>query len=152
MLSDYSDGIFLYLYFRKYFNFTKMKNQTSHFYILGLTLLLLSCNVKNIEKYNEDFKGEWRTDVFYSPTKGDSIRNFLSIDGRDSGFGVACDKDEPFEECLFFQTGKVKYNKSTKGMQFGNSVQQIRHVTQEPFINESGVWELSLDSLRYFRY
>lgn len=129
-----------------------MKNKISLLYSIGLSLVLLSCNVKNIEKYNEDFKGEWKTDVFYSPTKGDSIRNFLSIDGRDSGFGVACDKNDPFEECLFFQTGKVKYNKSTKGIQFGNSVQQIHIVTQEPFINEFGAWELSLDSLRYFKY
>ncbi|PWH81377.1 hypothetical protein [Brumimicrobium oceani] len=129
-----------------------MKNSISLLFIVSLALFFLSCNVKNIEKYNEEFKGQWRTAVFYSPTKGDSIRNFLSIDGKDSGFGVACDKDEPFEECLFFQTGKVKYNKSTKGMQFGNSVQQIRQVTQEPFINESGIWELSLDSLKYFKY
>jgi hypothetical protein len=129
-----------------------MKKQTVFLYSSLVLLLLFSCNIKNIEKYNEDFKGEWRTKVFFSPTKGDSIRNFLTVDSRDSGFGVACDKDDPFEQCLFFQTGKVKYNKSTKGIQFGNSVQQIHYVTQEPFINDFGVWELSLDSLSYFKY
>ncbi len=128
-----------------------MKKQISLFVSGTLLLLLFSCNVKNIEKYNEDFKGEWQTKVYYSPTKGDSIRNYLNIDGKDSGFGVACDKDTPFEGCLFFQTGKVKYNKSTKGIQFGNSVSQIHYVTQEPFINNLGKWEMSLDSISYFR-
>ncbi|RYM35102.1 hypothetical protein ERX46_06920 [Brumimicrobium glaciale] len=129
-----------------------MKNKIAIILSGSLLLLIVSCNVKSIEKYNEDFKGEWRTEVYYSPTKADSIRNFLNVDGRDGGFGVACDKNDPFEECLFFQTGRVKINKSTKAIQFGNSVSQIHYVTQEPFINDFGKWELSLDSIRYFKY
>lgn len=129
-----------------------MKKHISILLTATVLLLISSCNVKNIEKYNEDFKGDWRTEVYYSPAKGDSIRNFLNVNGKDSGFGVACDKDDPFEKCLFFQTGKVKYNKSTKGIQFGNSVSQIHYVTEEPYINEFGQWELSLDSISYFKY
>jgi len=129
-----------------------MKNKTS--LILATTILLstYSCNVKNVEKYNEDFIGEWRTEVFYSPTKGDSIRNYLNVDGNDSAYGVACDQDLPFSDCLIFQTGKIKFNTNTKAMQFGNSVSQIHYVTDEPYINESGVWELSLDSISYYKY
>lgn len=129
-----------------------MKDKIASLLSLSLLLLLFSCNIQNVEKYNEDFKGEWRTTVYYSPTKEDSIRNFLNINGRDSGFGVACKKDEPFEKCIFFQQGKVKFNKSTKAIQFGNSVSQIHYVTQEPFINEFGVWELSMDSISYYKY
>lgn len=129
-----------------------MKSKSLLFSLGLLFSLLLSCKVKNIEKYNEDFEGKWRTAVYYSPAKEDSIRNFLTIDGKNSGFGVACDKDKAFEECLFFQTGKVKFNTSTKGIQFGNSVQQIHYVTQEPMINNEGEWQLSLDSLIYIKY
>src|SRR5690554_6803437 len=122
--------------------------------IFSLIFLLIgsSCNVQNIEKYNEEFTGQWRTSVYYSPSKGDSIRNFLTIDGSESGFGIACDKDEPFEKCLYFQTGKVKYNKASQGIQIGNSVQQIHRVDREPFINQSGFWELVIDSISYFKY
>lgn len=133
-------------------NFITMKNQFYLFISTAMILILFSCNVKNIEKYNEDFEGQWRTDVYYSPTKADSIRNFLNVDGRDGGYGVACDKDDAFEECLFFRTGRVKINKSTKAIQFGNSVAQIHYVTQEPFINDFGKWELSLDSIKYYQY
>ncbi|WP_133122201.1 hypothetical protein [Brumimicrobium salinarum] len=114
-------------------------------------VLLFSCNVQNIEKYNEDFKGEWHTKVYYSPSKSDSIRNYLTIDGQDSGFGIGCDKDEAFEGCLFFQTGKVKFNKASNGIQVGNSVQQIQRVDREPFVNSNGEWELILDSISYFK-
>jgi hypothetical protein len=120
--------------------------------VFGLFFLASSCNVQNIEKYNEEFIGEWRTGVYYSPTKSDSIRNFLTVDGKDSGFGVACEKDDPFEKCLFFQTGKVKYNKASQGIQVGNSVQQIHRVDREPFINSSGIWELEIDSISYYKY
>lgn len=121
-------------------------------FTLGLIFIASSCNVQNIEKYNEEFTGEWRTGVYYSPTKSDSIRNFLTVDGKDSGFGIACDKDDPFEKCLFFQTGKVKYNKASKGIQVGNSVQQIHRVDREPFINSNGGWELVIDSISYYKY
>src|SRR5690554_7102098 len=79
-----------------------MMKSKLQFFALGVILIFTtnSCNVQNIEKYNEEFKGEWRTGVYFSPTKGDSIRNFLTIDGADSGFGIACDKDDPFEKCL----------------------------------------------------
>jgi|SRR5690554_4148825 len=129
-----------------------MKNKVFIPVFSAMILLLFSCNVQNIEKYNEDFKGEWRTDVYFSPSKGDSAQSYLTVDGKNSGFGVACDKDDPFEGCLFFQTGKIKYNKASKGIQFGNSVSQIHTVTEDPFINEYGQWELSIDSLSYFKY
>lgn len=129
-------------------------NNFHRFFALGLAVIFISvsCSVQDIEKYNEEFKGKWRTGVYYSPSKGDSIRNFLTINGKDSGFGIACKKDEPFEKCLFFQTGKVKYNKASKGIQFGNSIQQIHTVDREPFINQSGAWELSIDSISYYKY
>lgn len=129
-----------------------MKNNPFLSVVIVVVLFLSSCNVQNIEKYNEDFKGKWRTDVYFSPSKGDSAQSYLTVDGKDSGFGVACDKGKPFELCLFFQTGKIKYNKASKGIQFGNSVSQIHTVTKEPFINEFGQWELSIDSLSYFKY
>lgn len=129
-----------------------MRNKLIIIFTATLLLSIASCNVQNIEKYNEDFIGEWRTAVYNSPTKADSIRNFLTVDGKNSSFGVACETDVAFKNCLIFQTGKVKYNKSTKGIQVGNSVSQIKYVTQEPFINENGVWELSLDSISYFKY
>lgn len=129
-----------------------MKNTIGVFYFLFLFLLITSCSVQDIEKYNEDFTGEWRTDVYYSPTKGDSIRNYLTIDGHDSGFGIACEKDDPFEKCLSIQTGKIKYNKASKGIQIGNSVQQIHYVEQEPFINSQGKWELVIDNISYYKY
>ena len=129
-------------------------SSTLRFLVLGLTIMFIaaSCNVQNIEKYNEEFTGEWRTGVYYSPTKGDSIRNYLTINGNESGFGIACKKDDPFEKCLYFQTGKVKYNKASKGIQFGNSIQQIHTVDREPFINQSGGWELLIDSISYYKY
>lgn len=127
---------------------------TFPFFALGLILIFIisSCNVQNIEKYNEEFTGEWRTKVYYYPSKGDSIRNFLTIDGIESGFGIACEKDDPFEKCLYFKTGKIRYNKASKGIQIGNSVQQIHRVDREPYINESGSWELIIDSVSYFKY
>ncbi|WP_107039682.1 hypothetical protein [Brumimicrobium mesophilum] len=129
-----------------------MKNKIGVFLTGIILLMTFSCNIKNVEKYNEDFKGEWKTKVYYSPTKGDSIRNFLNVEGKESAFGVACEEDVAFKNCLIFQTGKIKFNTSTKAMQFGNSVSQIHYVTEEPFINENGEWELSLDSISYFKY
>lgn len=119
---------------------------------LSLISLLFSCNVQDLEKYNEDFKGEWKSDVYFSPAAGDSIRNFLAIDGKDSGFGLACKKDNPFTNCLYFQSGKAKYNKASHGLQIGNSVQRIYRVDQEPFINSSGEWQLMIDSIAYIKY
>lgn len=129
-----------------------MKNPFGLFSLLFSLLFLASCSVQDIEKYNDDFTGDWRTGVYFSPTKGDSIRNYLTIDGKDSGFGIACETDEPFEKCLNFQGGKVKYNKASKGIQIGNSVQQIHYVDQEPFVNSQGTWELIIDSVSYYKY
>ena len=122
------------------------------FWVLFMFLFVTSCSVQDIEKYNEDFIGQWRTNIYYAPMKGDSIRNYLTIDGKDSGFGIGCETDDPFVKCLNFQTGKVKYNKASKGIQVGNSVQQIHYVDQEPFINNLGKWELIIDSISYYKY
>ncbi|RFC53300.1 hypothetical protein DXU93_13945 [Brumimicrobium aurantiacum] len=146
----FSGGIFFMLIFMQIK--TNRMNLKAILTIFASAILLFACNIKQIEKYNEEFNGKWRTDVFYSPTKADTSRNYLTVDGKNSGFGVACHIDDSFEECLVFQTGKIKINSSTKAVQFGNSVSQIHYVTQEPFINTEGVWELSLDSIQYFKY
>lgn len=113
---------------------------------------LFSCNVQDLEKYNEDFKGNWKSKVYYSPTAGDSIRNYLKVDGKNSGFGLACEKNSEFTNCLYFQSGKAKYNKASKGLQIGNSVQQIYRVDEEPNINSSGEWQIIIDSIVYTKY
>lgn len=122
------------------------------FLALVLTVSLFSaCSVEELEKYNEEFKGSWRTDVFYYPAMGDSIRNYILIDGKDSAFGIACKKDKPYSKCLSFQTGKAKYNKASKGLQIGNSIDQIHYVDREPFVN-NGKWEMIIDSVSYYKY
>jgi len=113
---------------------------------------MVSCNVQQVEKYNSDFQGNWRTGVFYSPSAGDSIRNYLIIDGKDSALGIACDKDTQLGSCLVFQAGRVKINKSTLFLQVGNSVQNTRRVDKEPYLNANSNWEMVLDSLVYTRY
>lgn len=118
------------------------------FYLAAFT----SCNVQDLEKYNEDFKGNWKSRVYFSPTAGDSIRNYLKVDGKDSGFGLACEKNSEFTNCLYFQSGKAKYNKASKGLQIGNSVQQIYRVDEEPNINSLGEWQIIIDSIVYIKY
>lgn len=124
------------------------------FFIFGLALMLVytSCSVKELEKYNEDFKGDWRSTVYYSPQAGDSIRNYLKVDGKNSAFGLLCDKNDEFDGCLYYQQGKAKYNKASKGLQVGNSVQNIYRIDQEPFINNDGFWEVVIDSVSYYKY
>lgn len=129
-----------------------MRNSIVLLFIIMTLLAITSCNIEDIEKYNDDFVGSWRTDVHFSATKGDSIRHYLTIDGSDSGFGIGCKVDEPFEECLDFKTGKVKYNKASKGIQVGNSVKQIHYVQQEPHINDEGKWIMVIDKVSYYRY
>lgn len=121
--------------------------------LIGLLLIsfLFSCNIQDLEKYNEEFKGEWRTDVFYYPVVGDSIRNYLTIDGKDSGFGIACDIKKPFTKCLYLQTGKAKYNKSNQRIQIGSSIDHIHIVDKEPFV-EGGKWKMIVDSTYYYKY
>lgn len=121
-------------------------------YFLFGFVLLSSCNVREVEKYNPDFTGNWRTSVFFSPAAGDSIRNYLIIDGKDSGLGIACDKNNELSNCLVFQTGKVKINTSTQYLQIGNSVQNTRRVDKEPYLNDNAEWEMILDSLVYTKY
>lgn len=122
-------------------------------FVISIFVLIVfsSCSVQELEKYNEDFKGDWRTDVYFSPQAGDSIRNYLKVDGNNSAFGLLCDKSDDFEGCLYFQQGKAKYNKANQGLQIGNSVQNIYHINQEPFINSDGVWEMLIDSVSYFK-
>lgn len=122
-------------------------------FIFSITSLIIlsSCSVQELEKYNEDFRGDWRTNVYFSPQAGDSIRNYLKVDGDNSAFGLLCDKDDDFDACLYFQQGRAKYNKANQGLQIGNSVQNIYQIDIEPFINSDGVWEMSIDSVSYFK-
>jgi hypothetical protein len=113
---------------------------------------MASCNVLDVEKYNPDFNGHWRTAIFFSPAAGDSIRNYLIIDGKDSGLGIACDKNNSLSNCLVFQTGKVKINTSNGYLQIGNSVQNTRRVDKEPYLNNNSEWEMVLDSLVYSKF
>jgi hypothetical protein len=121
--------------------------------IMSMVIFFItSCSVKELEKYNEDFKGSWRSTVYFSPQAGDSIRNYLKVDGSNSAFGLLCDESTEFEACLYFQQGKAKYNKVNKGLQIGNSVQNIYQIDQEPFVNSDGTWEMLIDSISYFKY
>jgi hypothetical protein len=120
--------------------------------ILFSFLLLVSCNVQDVERYNPDFQGNWRTNVFYSPSAGDSIRNYIIIDGKDSALGIACDKNVQLGSCLIFQSGKVKINKSTMFLQIGNSIQNTRRVDVEPYLINNSEWEMVLDSLVYSKF
>lgn len=129
-----------------------MKKQLAYSITIILMTVVTSCSVKELEKYNEDFKGNWRTDIYYSAQAGDSIRNYLQVDGKNSAFGLLCDKNSPFDGCLYYQQGKAKYNKASKGLQIGNSVQNIYSIDKEPFINSDGIWELSIDSVSYYKY
>lgn len=115
-------------------------------------LLFSSCNVQEVEKYNPDFEGKWRTGVFYSPSASDSIRNYLIIDGKESALGIACNKNVQLGSCLVFQSGKVKINKSNMYLQIGNSVQNTRRVDVEPYLNANSEWEMVLDSLVYYKF
>ncbi len=117
-----------------------------------ITFYLVACSVKELEKYNEDFSGSWRSEVFNSPTQGDSARHYLDVDGKNSAFGYSCDAENPHDECLRYQSGKAKYNKANKGLQIGNSVEKIYRVDREPFMNDQGKWEMVLDSISYFKY
>ena len=115
-------------------------------------MITASCSVQELEKYNEDFKGEWRSAKYFSPQAGDTIRNYLKVDGKNSAFGLLCDESIEFEGCLYYQQGKAKYNKASKGLQIGNSVQNIYSIDKEPFINTNGVWEMYIDSVSYYKY
>jgi hypothetical protein len=119
---------------------------------LALGLFLLSCNIQQAEKYNSDFAGKWRSVVFFSPTVGDSSRNYLIIDGKDSALGVGCKKNCELCNCLVFQTGKAKINKSTMALQIGNSIQNIRRIDSEPYLNANNQWEMVVDSMIYEKY
>ena len=129
-----------------------MKTKQLIFIFIWILFTLVSCNVQDLEKYNEDFKGNWKSRVYFSPTAGDSIRNYLKVDGKDSGFGLACEKDSEFTNCLYFQSGKAKYNKASNGLQIGNSVQQIYSVDEQPNVNSSGEWQIIIDSIVYTKY
>jgi hypothetical protein len=115
-------------------------------------LLLVACNVQQLEKYNPDFEGKWRSRVYFSPTVGDSSRNYLIIDGKNSVLGVGCKKNCELCNCLIFQTGKAKINKSTKALQIGNSIQNIRRIDIEPYLNANNQWEMVVDSMIYERF
>lgn len=123
-------------------------------YILGVIFVIgiASCSTEELEKYNPDFKGKWRSAVYFTSTVGDSVQNFLVIDGRDSGFGIACEKNCEFCNCLTFQVGRARIKASTKELQIGGTVNQILQINQEPFENDNGEWELEINQIAYFKY
>ncbi len=124
------------------------------FYLLSALSIvsLASCSTEELEQYNPDYKGSWRTAVYYTSTVGDSVRNYLIVDGRDSGFGIACEKDCEFCNCLTFQVGRARIKPTTKELQIGGQVNQILEVTKEPFVNDNNEWELEINQVAYFRY
>jgi hypothetical protein len=122
---------------------------------IGLGLLLFTaCNVQQLENYDSDFEGRWRSIVYNSPTAGDSIRNYLIVDGKNSAFGLSCKRDIDCElcDCLIFQSGRAKINTSTNALQVGGTVAQISSITQFPIENEAGEWVLGIDNVIYYRY
>lgn len=129
-----------------------MKN-IKYFTLLTLTILWVSsCNVENIDTYNEDFIGDWRTNVSNSSLTNDSIRSYLRINGKNSAYGLACDKNDPFNDCVTLQEGRVKYNKVTHQIQVGSSMDEIHSINEEPFINDEGKWELVMDKVSFYKY
>lgn len=112
---------------------------------------MLSCQTEELESYNPDFKGEWETAFIFSPTVGDSVQNYLTVNGRDSGLGIACETDCSFCNCLSFSSGRAKINTKTKELQVGGTVNQIMKITNEPFVNDDGVLELTLNNVAYFK-
>ena len=116
-----------------------------------LLLAVCACNVEDLEDYNAEFKGEWRSAAYYTPSVGDSTMNYLTVDGRDGGLGIGCEVNCEFCNCLLFQAGRVKINTQTREIQVGGTVQQIMRITQEPFINFEGKWEMEIDNVPYFR-
>jgi hypothetical protein len=124
------------------------------FYVMGIliTLSTVSCSTQELEQYNPDYKGRWKSAVYYTTTIGDSAQNFLIIDGRDSGFGIACEKNCELCNCLTFQVGRARIRPSTKQLQIGGQVNQILEITKEPFVNENDEWELEINQVAYFRY
>jgi hypothetical protein len=65
---------------------------------------------------------------------------------------VGCKKNCELCNCLVFQTGKAKINKSTMALQIGNSIQNIRRIDMEPYLNANNQWEMVVDSMVYERY
>ena len=127
--------------------------KTSIYVFIGLMIgwLSIGCQVQQMENYNEDFRGEWASSIHFSPSVGDSIQNYLTVDGNNSGLGIACKVDCPFCDCLITQSGRAKINTSTMTIQVGGTVSQILTVEEEPFINTNGVWEMTLEGQRYFK-
>lgn len=126
--------------------------QTFILFFCSLLLGLTSCNVEQIENYNPDFKGKWRTSPYNSPSIGGVVRNYIIIDGRESGLGIACETDCELCNCLVFQAGRVKIHKSTKELQVGGTVSQIMLVNKEPFLNQDGEYEFIMNDISYFKY
>lgn len=124
------------------------------FYSCLILLTSIACTVQPLEDYDSSFVGKWRSIVYNSPTAGDSIRNYLVVDGKNSAFGLSCKKDISCElcDCLIFQSGRAKINTTTNAIQVGGTVGQISYITQTPFENEEGIWELEIDNVRYFKY
>ena len=115
-------------------------------------MLLSSCKTQELENYDENYRGKWKTNNYFSPTVGDSIKNYLEVNGKDSGLGIGCETDCQFCNCLIFQSGRAKINVTNKQLQVGGTVNQIMFITQEPVQDENGVWSLALDEVPYYRY
>jgi hypothetical protein len=120
-------------------------------FFLLVTWLLFSCKTPDIGEFNSDFIGEWQSEKYNAPSVGGLAQDFLTVDGRNGGLGIACQVNCPFCNCLIFQSGRVRINTSTNRIAVGGSIQQIMTITKEPFINDDGVWQMEINDLAYFK-
>jgi hypothetical protein len=120
-------------------------------FFFGVCLSLLSCNTPDIGEFNPDFIGEWQSETYNAPSVGGLAQDFLTVDGRNGGLGIACQVNCPFCNCLIFQSGRVRINTSTKQIAVSGSIQQIMTITKEPFVNDDGIWQMEVNELAYFK-
>lgn len=121
-------------------------------FLATLSLMLLACQTQELENYDPNYKGKWRSDRYFSPTVGDSIQNYLIVDGRNSGIGIGCEVACSMCNCLLFQSGRAKINTKNNQLQVGGTVNQIMVITQTPLEDENGIWTLALDNVIYVKH
>lgn len=117
-----------------------------------ISLFLIQSCTPELEDYNSDYKGSWKSIQYNFSANNLGVVNYLIVDGRQSALGIGCDAECELCDCLQFQSGRAKINTSTMEIQVGGVVQNIMQVTQEPFVNEEGEWEMELNQITYFKY